>query len=479
MLALTLLLLAQDEIFILGEATFKEAQDHFEKREWFDCIEKAERARNMFLAMEDLYASQNKKNEQKEASEYVKRCNQLVKLAADARFADKKATPPPPPVETPKPKVEPPPPPPPKPDPGLLPQSVVVFKKILAGEIALDDADAVAPMMTGLKALDGPWKTWGQVARAIATRWIKGEFKPPEALKEYAAKFLIEPMKFDHRGAAKFLIDRAPDDLNAWRQVRWLALAHISEALIDPESPLFYELPGKAEALDLVKEGGRESWPTREGNLIELTKMAKDIPTIKDPLRLGYRAIYLFEHIEKPADLAPCRTAVQNASPVDPDLMNALKARLEAAKPCKWCGGAGRRKCDNSCADGKKQLTCSRCNGLGYLMTRGGTQPCPEQPPRELTQPKKREGESDRDFRKRLDEERRRGRQNIEKHSWLVDCPKCQGTTKIDCKDCKEPWSMKRPEVSPCDGCRSSGWLIDRVKLPCPDCYGIGHRLKK
>jgi hypothetical protein len=476
MLAVLFALLAQDEIFILGEVTFKEAQEHFEKREWFDAILKAEKARNMFLALEDLYASQNKKSEQKDASEYVKRCNQLIKLATDARFAEKKPEP--------APKQAPPPPPPPEPKPvveppkNLLPQSVVDFKRVAAGEVAPDNAEVIGPMLVGLKALDGPWKTWGQVARLIAARWIRGEFKPSEALKEYAVKFLPDPMKFDHRGAAKFLIEEAEKvskDLPAWRQLRWLALAHVAEALSDPDSPLVYELPAIAESVDLVKEGGRESWPTREGNLIELTHMAKDISTIKDPLRHAYRAIYLFERIAKPADVAACKAACQN---IDPDLAAALKARLDAAKPCKWCSGTHSRKCDGACSDGKKQLTCSRCNGLGYMMTRGGTQPCPEQPPKELTQPKRREGESEKDFRKRIEDARRRPAKN-EKHTWLVDCPKCQGTEKIECKDCKEPWSMKKIESAPCESCRSSGWLIERVKLPCPDCYGIGHRLKK
>jgi hypothetical protein len=62
------------------------------------------------------------------------------------------------------------------------------------------------------------------------------------------------------------------------------------------------------------------------------------------------------------------------------------------------------------------------------------------------------------------------------------DCSKCKGTGKIACRGCKAPWHDPAPESvferQACSICGESGWVLASVRMPCPECYGMGAVLK-
>jgi hypothetical protein len=256
-----------------------------------------------------------------------------------------------------------------------------------------------------------------------------------------------------------------------------LALAHAAESLTAPESPLFLDLATRIEPLDLVREADSAGWPTREGNFIQVVKTVvavtdakgvnvwKDLPTAREPVRLCFKALALFERLPKvPAaeakDLvAECRASCIAAASADPScakLLNAIKSLLESKKPCKWCEGAHERRCMNGCNEkGEKLLRCTRCNGLGYSYIRGRRIDCPQTPPK--------------------------GKEWENGHTCMWPCPKCEGKALVECKDCKEPWSgkvlMEGLRFDPCDVCDASGWLVPSMKLACYECYATGKRI--
>lgn len=77
-----------NDILILGEKLLGQAKEQYEKRQWLDCMEQAERARTAFLALAELYSSQKRAAEIRKPNDYVTRCNELIRLARDARKAD-------------------------------------------------------------------------------------------------------------------------------------------------------------------------------------------------------------------------------------------------------------------------------------------------------------------------------------------------------------------------------------------------------
>lgn len=103
---------AESEILILGEKLLGQAKAQYEGKEWLETIDLAERARTAFLALSELSASQKRAADLRKLNDAVAQCNQLIRLARDARKAE---------AEKPAPANPPPPNPPPpakNPDPA-------------------------------------------------------------------------------------------------------------------------------------------------------------------------------------------------------------------------------------------------------------------------------------------------------------------------------------------------------------------------
>jgi hypothetical protein len=75
------------EIVALADRFLAKARTSFEKQEWFDAMEQAERARTAYMTLAELYDSQKRTADRQKAGDAVQQCNQLIKLANDARKA--------------------------------------------------------------------------------------------------------------------------------------------------------------------------------------------------------------------------------------------------------------------------------------------------------------------------------------------------------------------------------------------------------
>jgi len=79
---------ADSEIRSLGEKLLSEAKAAYEGNKWLDAIELAERARTPFQTLLELFSTQKKADELAPLNERVSQCNQLIRLARDARKAE-------------------------------------------------------------------------------------------------------------------------------------------------------------------------------------------------------------------------------------------------------------------------------------------------------------------------------------------------------------------------------------------------------
>lgn len=79
---------ADGDLLSLGEKLLGQAKARYERKDWFEAMELAERSRTAFLALSELYASQNRSAEVRKLGERVTECNQLVRLVRDARKAE-------------------------------------------------------------------------------------------------------------------------------------------------------------------------------------------------------------------------------------------------------------------------------------------------------------------------------------------------------------------------------------------------------
>jgi len=79
---------ADNEILSLGEKLLVQAKSRYERKDWFEAMELAERARTAFLALSELYSSQNRMADLRKLNESVTQCNQFIRLARDARKAE-------------------------------------------------------------------------------------------------------------------------------------------------------------------------------------------------------------------------------------------------------------------------------------------------------------------------------------------------------------------------------------------------------
>jgi hypothetical protein len=482
----TLVLFTQDnksneEMFAIGEKALANAKDLYGRKEFFDCIAEAERARNIFQALVELYDSQNKKSDRQRCEELVKQCNQLIKLANDGRkgTASPKDPPPPPAIhkpdepqkDAPAKAVEAPKPEPkkePEVDPALIPAAVSDFSRVLSGVIDTADAVKMAPLLRDLNQLakkPGPWQAYGKVAWTIVTRIIDGSWPiAPEdrpVYKDYSDKYLNS--KVDHRQAALFLIKCAETiekDLLRWRPMRLLALVHVRESIQAPESPLHLELLTKGKTLDLAQDE-KERWITREGESIAACKTPESFKTaakVRDPIRDVFKALSLFEHIganEAKEWIVECKNACAAPEPSAAKILGGIKSILDSKKICHACDGTHQKACPMKCEDGMRVSACNRCGGLGYGVFRGRKLDCLAEPP---------PGKS------------------WEKGSHKVKdpCHKCGAKGKVDCHLCPSAWSgaalKEGIKTDPCDCCEGKGWLLPDMKLPCYLCFATGKR---
>lgn len=112
---------AENEILTLGDKLLGQAKSLYEKKDWYEAMELAERARTAFLALSELYASRNRSADLRKLNDSVSQCNQLVRLARDARKIEQdQAIPKPDPVAK-KPDI-PIPPGKPSPPPDAIPK---------------------------------------------------------------------------------------------------------------------------------------------------------------------------------------------------------------------------------------------------------------------------------------------------------------------------------------------------------------------
>lgn len=485
MLALLAVLAFQaqdDELEQIANVALVKARECYENKKWFDSIEQAERARNIFQSLVDLYDKRSEREKRDRAAEQVKICNQLIKLASDKRKAEMpdppKAVEPPKPeapkIEEPKkeepPKVEEPP----KIDPNVPPESIVQFGRFLGAEFGTGDADKIAAMLKALRFVPDRWKNLGTVALTVVMNCADGSWviasEDRPALKEYAQKYLIPAAPCDDRSAAMFLAKAAEsvEPLARWRLLRVLALAHAAQALKDdPDSPIKFELT--KTKLDIV-----EGNVTAEGAAIEFFRALKDepiaawkkAPKARDPIRDMFKGLSLIEAISEcgakkaAVMMSDAKPLLSSSDPAINAVLGALKAHLDKNKVCRSCDGECKIRCGNNCdEDGKRRVVCAKCGGKSFLQHPNNPKKqrdiCREPPPAGHKWEK-------------------------EGHFCLVDCPGCKGKAYIACNDCKSPWNgsnlwkgLTPEKCTACDG----GWLLEGVKLPCFKCSGMGQKV--
>jgi hypothetical protein len=250
---------------------------------------------------------------------------------------------------------------------------------------------------------------------------------------------------------------------------RTLALAFLEEMQASGAS--IPDLEAKSKSLGIVKdkEGG---WVTPEGPIVARVRSqefsVEDLEKIIPPATpgaegsMGYfqaaqilMAAFKAQGAALAEGLSRAARAFRSVPAQNVTLKkysDDLKTILERYKFCKNCGGSQSRPCDyGPCEAGKITKCCAMCNGTGknpqsYHAPNFQT-PCP-------------------------------GPGNGGKHKWVDNCTRCQGTAKTPCKACKAPWQSPAPEQVfervPCEFCSGSGWALERVRLPCPDCCGVG-----
>jgi hypothetical protein len=483
----------QDEMLRIAEKALEKAKTHYDRKEYFDCIAEAEKARNMFQALVELYDSQKRTSDRQKCSDLAKQCNQLIKLANDGRKQstgrsdpplNDKPQPPPKPVEPSRPDPPKPvedKPKPPEPDPDLAPPCLAEFGRLVGGAIEPSDAPKMMALLRDLQSLArtaGPWQIYAAVALTVVHRLVEGVWTiAPEdrpAFKQYADKHLGSA-KIDHRLAVLQLAAAAESvegHVLRWRLFRLLAVAHAAQGLRSADSPLHLELLTKAKILELEQDD-KERWVTREGASIAAIRAAleekdarpaeisKSAPKVKEPTRDAFKAFALFESLSRcdvagAKELLPeCKSAMGASEPSAAKRLSALKAILDSKKICSSCQGTHKKKCPFKCDEnGKKTAACNRCGGPGYAIIRGRRADCLAPPPP--------------------------GKKWEEGHTYKETCPKCNGKAFEECRLCDAPWSgaalKEGIKTDACDSCGGSGWLIAEVKLPCYACFATGSR---
>jgi len=185
------------DILQLGEKLLAQAKEKYEKRQWFESAELAERARTAFLAVAELYSAKNRSADAKRPNSLVTECNQLIRLIRDARKAEQEKANPPPAADPKKPDD---PVAPPKNDPAA------------PGKTPADPGPSSAP-----SKLEPP----GDASQSRAEKSIRDTFKADYAIsapsyrRAFARRLIANAL--DTRGdrVAQYVLFREASDLAA------------------------------------------------------------------------------------------------------------------------------------------------------------------------------------------------------------------------------------------------------------------------
>jgi len=180
---------ADSEILYLGEKLLIQAKAQHDKSEWVDAIESAERARTAFLALSELYASQNRVADLRKLNDSVTQCNQLIRLARDARKAAQE-------------KLAPPPDPKKPADPAAPPKDA-------AGAVGAVPKPPAKPEIPAVEAQENALKAVREVFQAEYAR------STPAARQALAKRLLQEAERTKGDQAAQYVLFREAAELAA------------------------------------------------------------------------------------------------------------------------------------------------------------------------------------------------------------------------------------------------------------------------
>jgi hypothetical protein len=349
--------------------------------------------------------------------------------------------------------------------------------------LALQDAgaalsDALARLAEGRKVSRAEVKSVLRAADTPAARSLYfvvvrldaryGTMDPADSavLREYVKRFR-NPGPPDDAAAFQFLageIAKSKEPRRLWIS-RAFVLAHLESVRQSPKAALaalnLVEAPeGPLAAEGRIVEEVRETFG--QVPFAEIEKLLELEAVSSDPGLKVFRALCMLAGAFQPADPKVACEAFQKAAralaaaPLEGSshkpALDAIRTRLEGLKFCKRCGGTHELRCDFlGCAEGKVVKRCVMCNGTGK------NPQSYSEPNRQSPCPAKVPGGS---------------------HTWTDSCTRCGGSGKLPCKACKGPLQIPAVEevyeLVPCETCSQTGFLLQNVRLPCPDCFGFG-----
>ncbi|HLG42070.1 MAG TPA: zinc finger-like domain-containing protein, partial [Planctomycetota bacterium] len=302
--------------------------------------------------------------------------------------------------------------------------------------------------------------------------WILAEDEVA-ALQEYVRTQLSKPATLSDTVAIEFLVKsytqlRASLPGERRSGLRWIALAHIERLVSNGYKTRVKLSPQEVDLLGLVPQS--DYWVTAESKVKDelaalgpegLDKKMTELLARPEPevQILAIRSLLLraFESFG-PDQIAFIEEMKKRAATFDVgsaeirDEMARIRNGLSKIKPCSRCKGTHETKCTNGCNEnGEFVKVCGHCQGTGRVMYQGRDIPCPN-----------RQMEGD--------------------HRQATKCTKCKGNKRAECKSCREPW--KPPTLDsmvkavPCALCNQGGFLRGYLRLPCPDCFGVGKKFE-
>jgi hypothetical protein len=249
-----------------------------------------------------------------------------------------------------------------------------------------------------------------------------------------------------------------------------LALAHIDQLLKAGEPASAFEKEAKVLKLVAVKDG----LATEEGALLEQVSQIKDGGEVakrtarsRSPGMIYCAAAALIRGLDK-SRKPDARRAVEILAPLkrwSKDHVELLIKLLESFTPCASCQDVQKMTCTPCDGKGKRSLHCLECGGRGSISWDSS-----------IPKTEKRE-KIDQMYGlppgrsycpsciNRADAKRQ-----------TKDCDFCGATGRVECQRCK--WIKVDFDVvgkmADCLNCSKTGFLFERVRVPCPFCHGLG-----
>jgi hypothetical protein len=471
-----------DRLFAEAKALYQEGGESLN-----DAGFRAEEARIKYQAVQDVLTGDG----QRRAAEQLKATIQLAKLINDARKQLAKPVIDKPPVIDPDRPVKDPPETPPVDPPPTRPK---LDTKALEMCLGLMDrfvtADPTLRYAEARTILRGLIKASERDERLAASGALFARESPAEPERKAIGDYLS---KVDWRGfddmdpaaheAALALLDSSRAQLRPAPSdgLMLLQMAHLNRLMkLNPESPKASSWAAKLgmTAQDVVH------WATPAAAAMFQAKKFEDRPgeavvdlkrvSSNDPAFSYFRAWFqTLEYLALPVEEKKKQSnemmkLFRDLRPPEPQkkLCKAVSEIFKLLQPCKRCGGEKAIDCA-LCEEGQATYRCEQCGGKGgsdaLRCSCGGSNdgcsycggkgfvvnnPCPACKARGV---------------------------------WKDKCTKCKGQGKVDCIQCKAPWSEPALEnivsSTPCGLCRETGFTFDRALSPCPDCHGVGKLL--